>query len=457
MINRLHRHLILIFLTVASTSYAASLSGTVENTNSVSLYYISNFITGEKTTVAQSLVGEDGQYQFSFETTELRTYYVNLGSRIAQVVIESEQDLILDLPDYAPLRKAEYLNPYFEQEIVLVYDNSIEDLNYHQMQIELLTARQLKRVLESASPSYTANSALDSIISIKENTKTIYLSDYLNFSEATFYQMAHPENIKAIKQKYLRNAEPKLQNTAFTKLFLSEYHNPFLAPDGIFYQNVSNVIVEGQLTDNFIASIASTLKIKNPIMAELVTIKGFYDAAMYAPSYQRTITELMVQLESQLQDPRMIDLCKTSRIKIERLMVGNSAPYYELFTLKGKKVPTILKRKTVLLAFVNTNIFECQKQLRLLEKYKEAYKRHLEVVVVAVYQDEKELERFLKRNSFENIYFTLWQNNEQLLVDYNVKSLPSYYLTGRDGKIIYAPLSSPEENMLEELQSVVFK
>lgn len=450
--NPLRKYLILIILSATSLSYATSVSGYVSNAKELTLYYVSNFLTGEKTTVAQCTVSPQGHYHFEFESTELRTYYVNLGSLQAQIVMAPEQNLTLDLPDYTPLRKAEYLNPYYETGNILVYDNTKQDINYHLMKIERCTARQLKRVLESQNPSFTAALAIDSIKALNALYTHPYLKDYNRYSQALFYQMAHPENTQAIKQQYLRSTTPNLQNSAFTNLFSAEYYNPFLASDGLFYQSVTDAIITGELTKNFSNAIGSLYKINNPTMAELITVKGFYDAALYAPTYQKTLTQLMRQLENELQDSCIRTLCRSSRLKIERLMVGNPAPYYELFTLKGKKVPTVLKRRNVLLAFINTNIFECQKQLRLLEKYKDSYKRQLEVVVIAVYQDKDELERFLKRNTFENLYFTLWDNNDELLEDYNIKALPAYFLIGKDGNIIYAPLSSPEETMLEELQ-----
>lgn len=447
----LRQYLILFLIILTPLSFAASLSGSVANATELTLYYISNILTGEKSTVAHSKV-ENGLYHFEFESNELRTYYIDLGTRQAQMVIAPDQKLTLDLPDYAPLRQADYLNPYFEKENILVYDTKAKGLNYHVMDIELTTARQLKRVLKSSSPSLTSNAAIDSIAALKANLDHPFLKAYCHYNQALFYQMSQPENIQAIKQKYMREGIPNMQNTAFTSLFLSEYYNAFVASDGLFYQTVSDAIIERTIPADFSSIIGHIHKIKNPTMAELITIKGFYDAALYAPNYQKVLTQLMQQLEEQLQDTSAQELCRSTRLKIERLMVGYPAPYYELFTLKGKKVPTVLKRRNVLLAFINTNIFECQKQLHLLKKYKDIYKRQLEVVVVAVYQDEQELDRFLKRNTFDDLYFTLWDNNVQLLDDYNVKALPTYFLIGKDGNIIYAPLSSPEETMLEELQ-----
>ena len=453
--NLLRNYVTFILLALASVAYATSLSGNVSNTQELSLYYISNFLTGEKTTVAHSVVNAQGEYHLEFESSQLRTYYIDLGTREAQICIAPGQDLSFDLPDYTPMGQAEYLNPYYEKEQVLVYDEEQKGINYHLMDIEMAIARQLKRVLQSENPSFTASSAVDSLKALESTYTNAYLKSYCHYSQALFYQMAHPNNVEAIKQEYLREARPDLQNISFTKLIAAEYHNPFLAPDGLFHQFASDAIVTGELTQDFSSLIAKLYKIKSPALAELIAVKGFYDAALYAPDYQSTITQLMSHLEEQLQDSTILALCRSSRSKIERLMVGNPAPYYELFTLNGKKVPTVLKRRHVLLAFINTNILESQKQLHLLEKYKEMYKRQLEVVVVAVYQEENELQRFLKRNQFDNLHFVLWNNNEALLEDYNIKALPTYYLTGRDGNIIYAPLSSPEEMMLEELQETM--
>lgn len=451
----LRQYLISLLLCITGLTFASSLNGRVKNANELSLYYISNFLTGEKTIVSQCKVDSVGDYRFDFSCDSIRTYYVDLGSRMAQIVIMPNQTITLDLPNNTPLQASEYLNPYFEKNIILAYNEAQKDINYDLMNIEKTNAQQLKRVLESQSPGYTAQTAIDSLRKVPLYNQNYFTNDYLRYSEALFYHLSNPEKTQAIKQHYLRDAIPDLQNTAFVKLFSSEYSNPFIAPDGLFYQVVSDAIINNKISDKFINDIGKIHKIKNTKMAELIAVKGFYDAALYAPKYQRDITQLMTQLESLLQNPEIKKLCHSTRLKLERLMVGSPAPYYELYTVKGKKVPTVLNRRNVLLAFVNTNIFECQKQLRLLEKYKATYKRQLEIVVVAVYQDKKELERFLSRNKYNNLYFTLWQNSSQLLEDYNIKTLPTYYLIDKKGNIVYAPLSSPEENMQIELQQAL--
>ncbi len=450
----MYKWLLGVGLIACASLHAASLEGKISGTEQLQLYYISNFLFNEKTVVGQCKVEDDGSFRFEFETDVLRTYYIDLGKRKAQIIIAPNAHLALDLPDYTPLRKADFLNPYFKQELILLFDENAHGLNYGQMRIEQASVRYFKHVIESKTPHYTAALILDSMKMMRSTFEHNYLRDYSKYSEAIFYQLAHPSNPKAIKQHYLRNAAPDLQNTAFTKLVSEHYHNPFLAPDGLFYQAVSEVIMDSTLSENFISTIGHILRLKNREMAELIAVKGFFDAARFAPDYQGIITLLMQQLEAHISSPAIKQLCASSRRKIERLTPGNPAPYYALATLSGKPTATALKRRHVLLAFINTNIFECQKQLRLLEKYKALFKRKLEVVVVPVYQDQQEVERFLQRNTYHDITFTLWQENEVLLNDYNVKVLPAYFLIGSDGRLIYAPLSSPEETMLEELQKV---
>ena len=433
-----------------------TLTGTIENYagQTLTLHYINNFITQETSIVATSLVDSLGHFLFSFESPIQRTYYINLGTRQAQLTLQPEQTLSIELPQYQALRQADLLNPYFQKDNVLIYNEHIKDDNYYQTEIEIQSTIWLQKTLESTTPNYTAKQALDSLATWGKALQTPYLQSYLHYSSTLFYAMAHQENTAAIKQHYLQKAEPELQNTAFTALFSSEYNNPFLAPDGLFIPLVSQAIVEEKLDSTFIPALAKSLKIKHRNMAELLAIKGCFDAAKYAPSYDETIAHLMTDLETYITDSTLQELCNTTRQYIEHLMVGQPAPYYELYTLQGKKVPTVIKRKVVLLAFINTNIFSCQKQLRLLEKFKAQYKRQLEVVVVAVYQDHNELDRFLKRNDFKDLYFTLWENNQDIITDYRIQSLPQYYLIDSDGFLIYSPMSSPEEDMMEELITI---
>ncbi len=447
----------LIFLLAFTTLQAAKISGTVANClgQELKIYRISNFLTGEQQTLDSCTVDSAGLFTFSFTIEKTQNLFIDLGKQQAQIFIAPGQEITADLPNYSPLTKKEYLNPYFEKENILIYDENIPDLNSHIVDIEMATARQLKHVLESNTPSYTAEMATDTLLSLKEEFTTEFLKQYLKYSTAVFKQMAHPGNTSIVKKNYFRKAKPLLNNPAFTQLFTTEYENPFIAADGLFYEVVSQAIIKQNLPDNFTKSIATIFKIENSEMAELIVIKGFYDAANFAPNYQNAITTLMGQFEAQINSEELKALCHSTRKKIEQLMVGSPAPYYELYTLKGKKVPTVLKRRNVLLAFINTNLNACQRQLRLLEKYKAIYKRQIEIVVVSVYQDRKELERFLSRNDFEGLYFTLWDNNEALIQDYDIKVLPTYYFIGKDGKLVYSPLSSPEEYMLENLQTVM--
>ncbi len=453
--NNIRINLTFLFIIIIKLSFADSLTGRINNVDHLSLYYISNFITGEKTVVAQSDVDSIGNYNFEFDSDEIRTYYVDLGAQIARIVITPGQNLVLDLPDYVPMRQSEYLNPYFEKNTVLLYDNNLKGINYDVMHIEQVWNSQLKDIINNSTPSHSAKKAINTLQQIDLENNNLYTQNYLKYSQAVFYKLEHPEYLQGVKRQYLRNTEPELQNPQFTNLFISEYNNPFINTDATFYPPVKEAIINNHLSTDFIKDIATLLKIDNTKMAELVAIKGFYDAALYVPNYEQKITLLMQQLEEKIQHQDLKELCCSTRKKLEKLMVGNPAPYYELYTLNGKKVPTVLKRKNVLLAFINTNIFECRKQLYLLEKVKDTYKKNIEIVVVATYQDKEELERFLNRNSFKNIYFTLWENNQNLIEDYEIKTLPSYFLIDKDGNIVYAPLSSPEENLFEELQETL--
>jgi len=441
----------------SSALWAAKLSGHVANYRGqeLKIYRITNFITGEKEVLDACTVSPDDKYTFSFSASATQIYCIDLGRIRAQIILEPEQELSIDLPDYAPISKLELLNPYFSQEKILLYTEDKNDLNHQLMSIELAFSQQLTRLQKSVNPQVTARSAIDSMTLLSSQLSSDFLKIYLDYSCSFFHQLTQPENTSLIKKKYFKTREPHIDNPAFTQLFSSEYENPFIAPDGRFHQEVSQAIISDELPADFIQQVAQTHHIEKNDMAALLAVKGFYDAAQYAPNYQANITHLMHQLETQIPAQNIKDLCRTSREKIEKLMVGNPAPYYELYTPKGKKVPTVLKRRYVLLAFVNTNLIECQRHLQLLEHYKKQYKRQVEIVVVAVHQDREELERFLRRNDFDKLYFTLWDNNEALIDDYDVKALPRYFLIGKDGNFIYSPLSSPEEHMQEELEAVI--
>ncbi len=455
--RKIKAYIVVLFILLFNSIYASKISGYVDGCKGreLQLYVINNFMTNSILVLDSCVVDENNYYEFYIDGDTPIVCNVDLGLYIAQIIVAPDKDVIVDLPEYVALTRKQFLNPYFSKETILLYDQSVKDLNFYVYDIESYVDNELKSVLSSLSPSSTAALSLDSINQKIESFDNPFLKNYLRYSSAIFHRFVEPEKVNLIKELYFQNSSVDLINPAFTQLISSEYPNPFIADDGLFYKEVSDAMINSQLSPNFVDDIAKIHNLKSRDMAELIAIMGFYSAAAYASTYRSDIVKLMAQLEELILDEELKHLCVNTRLDMEKLMVGYPAPYYELYTVNDKKVPTVLKRKNVLLAFVNTNIYDCQRHLQMLENIKTMYKRDIEVVVVGVYQERQELERFLSRNEFENLFFVSWDNNEKLLFDYDIKSLPTYYLVDENGNFVYAPMSSPDEDMLMELQAIL--
>ena len=455
--KKINRYIILLTsLFFATTLQAAVINGRIENypTDSIRIY-TANPITKSKTLVSVSKVDSLGTFSFSFNANSFDTYYIPLGTRNAQISLTPNQDITVVLPPFIPFTTAERLNPFFEIENILVFNEDVKDINYYFTEIEIRQTLWMKEVLASSSPTIKAQQILDSIAEYERNSPDEEAQISLRMKSSFFLQMSAPEQQSIIKEKLLRHNAPQLNNPSYFQLLEQQFPQPFIAKDGLFYASVSNAILSGKLPNDFIKSIAKTHRISNDETAALLCIYGFYSASQIAPEYEGKMIDLMISLSEQIKDPNLRQLCIDTRKEMSTLCIGHPAPYYELYTPKGKKVPTVIKRRYVLLAFINTNIYTCQRHLRLLEKYKATFKRDLEIVVIASYQEKEEINRFLERNSYEKLFFTLWDNQQQLLNDYNINALPQYYLISPEGELLKAPLSAPDEHMLEELQSTI--
>lgn len=440
-----------------SSLFAATFTGHIVKSDErlLSLYYVSNFLTDTKVVVDTCFVDQNGMFHFEFTPDKIRTYYIDLGTKRAQVTLEPNQNLDADLPSYIAVGKKEYLDPYFSKENIMIYNIDEHDVNYYLTEIEVKTTIWLDSVIHSSSPGYIAEKALVELDEYSKSLTNSFLVEYLHFSTSFFYQVAHQENPIAIKQHYLRSANVDLHNPAFVRLFQEEYVNSFLASDGYFIDIVGEAMMGEKLPSDFVERIQKSLRIEHLPMAELICVKGFFDAAIYAPNYKETCYTLLTQLHEQISTVDVKQLCMSTSQRMGKLIEGKPAPYYELYTPRGKKVPLVLKRRNVLVAFMNTNILDCQQHLALLEKFKANYKRKIEIVCVAVYQSREELERFIDRNDYDGIYFTLWDDNYDLLQDYDVKALPKYSLIGNDGNLIFSSMPLPDEDMQEWLRSVM--
>ncbi|MDX5347392.1 MAG: TlpA family protein disulfide reductase [Hymenobacteraceae bacterium] len=140
--------------------------------------------------------------------------------------------------------------------------------------------------------------------------------------------------------------------------------------------------------------------------------------------------------------------------------LGSIAPDFELTSVTGEKVKlSDFIGKTVYLNFWTTSCGLC-----LIDQ---PYAQHLaekmegENVVflnIAVDDDEEAWRKMVTKKNLKGVHVISKADNTQLLEQYQVKNLPSYYLIGEDGTFINTKPKRPSSNeAVKEIQAAINK
>lgn len=131
--------------------------------------------------------------------------------------------------------------------------------------------------------------------------------------------------------------------------------------------------------------------------------------------------------------------------------------------IKGKIYPnykdeiTLKSDKILIIDFWYTTCMPCIKAIPHLNKLRENYKNHIEVVGVNPFEgkesQKEKIEAFLKR---EPIDYPILFVDHTITEEYNVKVYPSLYIIGKDGKVKFSKLGT-SDNLYEELEAELKK
>ncbi len=119
------------------------------------------------------------------------------------------------------------------------------------------------------------------------------------------------------------------------------------------------------------------------------------------------------------------------------LAVGEKAIDFTLKTFHGKKI-TLSKQKgkIILLDFWASWCAPCREELPLLDNLQNTYgKKGLRVLAVNIDNKPKNALKFMQEYSIK--LFSLWDENKQVVEDYDVVTMPTSLIIDKEGIIRY--------------------
>lgn len=443
--------ILLLFVVLSSPvkgqSREVRLSGSAPEYSKMSIVfeYYQNFLNYEQKELITVKIDEKGNFDFTFPLNKTTYAFSDLGRFRGFLYLEPGHDYELELPPFEPLTQSEKLNPFYQpEEILLGIQNQngqslnplIRDFNqafdyqFNTNALKILTTKNQKLVSE----------IIDSL-EIRFPQEQDFFKAHKHFKYARLAMLASRNMEKEIIEKYFSNRPVRFSLPAYWDAFkdvFSGYERKILKR----FVNSDSLSLQ-----SFISTIKADTLINRQDLAEAVAV-----FSLYRSYHEKIISEkLTLRLIKELKEDASIketrDIAGSIYSKITALRPGSSAPEFTLYNFEGEqKSLKDYEGKFVYLNFCHTNNYACQRDLRLLPKLHETFKRDLQIVTIMVNNDYEDAKEFIEAHKSLEWDFLFFGMNANIIKDYNVRAVPLYYLIDPEGKLVLSPAASPAEN-----------
>lgn len=427
----------------------------------ITFYKTSDWFTGAETLAGECLVSDNGDFKLEIKSDSAGQFYTYLGIYRGYFYVEPGNTYQLVLPDRRDRSPEELLNPYFEPvEIHLGLTNfSSEDLN---MLIVMFDDAYIPYYDKHVNSIYQKTdwakleADIQQIEAPFKNTVNRFFRDYRNYYYGMLKLLANQQRVQSLSDEYFNNQPVLYNNPVYGDLFNQVFDKYFIflgrSDSG---KKVYDDINRAGSYSSLLYTLSVAGNFSNDTLKELIILKQIHDE-FYGSQFSRK--GLLTILDSVILRTTIGEHAKIARnirYKITRLQPGYDPPQFELLDTGGKLVRlSDFRGRYVYLNFCTCQSYSCLNEFRMLTPFYERHKDKIEVITIATDPDEEIFRQFLKKNNYD-WKFLYYNNQPEILKEYDIRAFPTYFLIGPDGKLIHSPAVSPAENFEQRLFEVM--
>jgi peroxiredoxin len=367
----------------------------------------------------------------------------------------------LILPERRDKLPEDLLNPYFEPvEIHLGMTNfNSEDLNMLIVMFDDAYVPYYDKHVNSIyfKPDFAQiDKDIDQIESSFRSYTNEYFRNYRQYHYGMLKLLANRQRVQSLSDEYFNNHPVLYNNTAYADLFNQVFNKyfTFFSRSDSGRKVFTDINVKGSYHALW-QTLSGTKNFSNDTLTELVILKQIHDE-YYGSQFSRNgLLKVLDSLMATTVIPEHKRIATIIRHKITRLQPGYEPPMFELQDVNGKTVKlSDFKGKYVYLNFCTCQSYACLNEFNMLSALNQRHNDKLIIITISTDPQEEVLRQFLAKNNY-NWVFLYFDNQPDILKEYDVRAFPTYFLIGPDGKLIFSPSVSPSENFEQKLFEVM--
>ncbi len=419
------------------------------------LYVYDDYITYTEKELTSARVGLDGKFELWFTVSETQYAFIRIDNEIMDVYLEKDKKYKIDFPP--PTRNKGATNPLSERNYrklrMLEADSSSLNLSiakfnklYDKFLLdnkELMVRRGMsdKKLLHDRIATFRDDVGEEFSFSGND-----YLQNHILYSIAQLELITMASDYK-IFETYLQ--KPFLETNYEYMRFFHQYFEKHLEIFRLTEQGKGLVDAINNFTTlervNTILFLDDYLHSK--ILREAVLIDGlimFYNN----PDYKKEgIVKVLEALSQQASTPYLKKTAANAKNMLTRNQQGTVAPDFEIRSHNNKiKSLKDFIGKYVYLQFTDVACLPCNSETKTVADLQKKYGTKVQFITVTINNDFEETRDFVSRNAYA-WNFLIAGDDHKVLEDYNVKSVPEYFLISPDGNFIQSPALRPDRGI----------
>jgi len=422
----------------------------------VGLWVHNDYISNTEKQLTFSTIDSAGNFILELNSKEIQYVTLKIEKSVTSMYIEPEAtyEIMIQPPD-----STTYQNPNLERDVkISIKLKSKTEMNALTIDYD----KRFDNFLSVEYRSFVGRNPLPKIDSFKlamhsfySTVNNNYFDAYINYTIAALEEKSK-QSEKKLFASYIDGKPVLYSNPEYFNFFNAFYkqklQNLSLAKggSGIVFQINDRGSFSGTM-----AVLKSEKFLDNDTIRELVLIKGLYES-YYNKSFKRgSILAILQQVVDESEIPEHQHIAQNILNSFSKLQKGASAPYFELPDKTGltHSLDELRSKKYIYIQVFDTNCTSCLQQMKVIPSLKKEYGGRVEFVSISLDKNNSSLKNFCLKNSKYDWVF-LYDNGNTFKNNYEIKSLPAYFLIDPDGKFIQVPAESPDADIDRALYDI---
>jgi thiol-disulfide isomerase/thioredoxin len=425
----------------------------------ITLYIYADYISYAQIPVATETVSDSGFFKFVLQTDDVKRILLKSSKQKANMYIEPDRNYTVFFPGRDTVH---FLNPNVEQNVDLEF--AVTDtteinaliISYNEHFEKFWTENYQYFVLKKS------RERLDSFRLQMQNTYAYlnkpYFKSYITYNIADL-DLSTFQGKNGLSKKYIVG-KPVLYDHYEYMNFFNNFFNHYLQ---LYAQSKNGNAMTEQINgkagyQGCMSVLAGDKYLKNDTLRELVLIKGLSEL-YYVPDFSReNILNILEQIASNSKIALHQVIAANVINSFSKLRPGESAPAFTLLDQKGKKVNlTDFKGKFVYLDFWATWCIPCLQEMKLIPSLKKKYGDKIVFISISLDDDTLQMKKFLAKNPKWDWVILHYGSSKQVKEDYEIKSVPSYFLINPFGNFTQSPALRPTQDIESTFWGICFR